>query len=198
VYCGPDSERGSIRDRADHRPPARGSAGAAMARCGCPVASRLRDDERLPPRGRSDLPASTHRVRDHTACHTTVRVATRMLRRETVRQKIQCSLSSAARRGSGHNRCEVPRRTSHRERQAVERARAGESWREEDWVFTNRLGGPVHPTVDYDGWKALLRAARVRTARLHDVSAYRRDHAPRAEGPAPGGDGGHGLVGCRP
>lgn len=57
----------------------------------------------------------------------------------------------------------------HRERQAVERARAADLWREEGWVFTNRLGGPVHPTVDYDAWKALLRKAHVRTARLHDA-----------------------------
>lgn len=57
----------------------------------------------------------------------------------------------------------------HRERQAVERARAADLWRDEGWVFTNRLGGPVHPTVDYDAWKALLRKAQVRTARLHDA-----------------------------
>ncbi|HYZ08824.1 MAG TPA: tyrosine-type recombinase/integrase [Pseudonocardiaceae bacterium] len=36
-------------------------------------------------------------------------------------------------------------------------------------MFTNHLGGPVHPTVDYEAWKALLRRAKVRTARLHDA-----------------------------
>lgn len=36
-------------------------------------------------------------------------------------------------------------------------------------VFTSRLGGPVHPTVDHEAWKALLRAAKVRDARLHDA-----------------------------
>lgn len=36
-------------------------------------------------------------------------------------------------------------------------------------MFTNRLGGPVHPTVDHEAWKALLRAAKVRDARLHDA-----------------------------
>lgn len=35
--------------------------------------------------------------------------------------------------------------------------------------FTNRLGGPVHPTVDYESWKALLCKAEVRSARLHDA-----------------------------
>ena len=55
----------------------------------------------------------------------------------------------------------------HRERQAVEREHAANLWREEGWVFTSRLGGPVHPTVDHDAWKALLRKAQVRNARLH-------------------------------
>ena len=57
----------------------------------------------------------------------------------------------------------------HREQQAVERAHAANLWREEGWVFTSRLGGPVHPTVDHEAWKALLRAAQVRDARLHDA-----------------------------
>jgi integrase len=57
----------------------------------------------------------------------------------------------------------------HRAAQALEHAQAGNLWRDEGWVFTNRLGGPVHPTVDYDSWKALLRKANVRTARLHDA-----------------------------
>lgn len=36
-------------------------------------------------------------------------------------------------------------------------------------MFTNRLGGPVHPSVDHGAWKALLRKANVRDARLHDA-----------------------------
>jgi integrase len=57
----------------------------------------------------------------------------------------------------------------HRAQQAVERARAGNLWRAGTWVFTNHLGGPVHPTVDYEAWKALLRQAGVHPARLHDA-----------------------------
>lgn len=57
----------------------------------------------------------------------------------------------------------------HRAQQAMERARAGNLWRAEAWVFTNHLGGPVHPTVDYEAWKALLRQAGVHPARLHDA-----------------------------
>lgn len=36
-------------------------------------------------------------------------------------------------------------------------------------MFTNRLGGPVHPTEDHRAWKALLDTAKVRDARLHDA-----------------------------
>jgi integrase len=57
----------------------------------------------------------------------------------------------------------------HRAAQAIERAHAASLWRDEGWVFANRLGGPVHPTVDYESWKALLRKASVREARLHDA-----------------------------
>jgi integrase len=57
----------------------------------------------------------------------------------------------------------------HRERQTLERTQARDLWREGDWVFTNRLGGPVHPTVDYEAWKALLRQAKVHQSRLHDA-----------------------------
>lgn len=57
----------------------------------------------------------------------------------------------------------------HREQQAIERAHAANLWCEEGWVFTSRLGGPVHPTVDHEGWKGLLRKAQVRDARLHDA-----------------------------
>ena len=58
---------------------------------------------------------------------------------------------------------------AHRLRQAAERGVAANLWREGDWVFTNRLGGPVHPTEDHRAWKALLGEAKVRDARLHDA-----------------------------
>ena len=57
----------------------------------------------------------------------------------------------------------------HRAEQVIERTHAANLWRDEGWVFTNRLGGPVHPTVDYESWKTLLRTANVRKARLHDA-----------------------------
>jgi integrase len=36
-------------------------------------------------------------------------------------------------------------------------------------MFTNLLGRPVHPTEDHRAWKALLKIAGVRDARLHDA-----------------------------
>lgn len=57
----------------------------------------------------------------------------------------------------------------HRERQALERVHAANLCREEGWVFTNRLGGPMHPSVAHESWKTLLRKADVRDARLHDA-----------------------------
>jgi integrase len=57
----------------------------------------------------------------------------------------------------------------HRERQTLERDHAANLWREDGWMFTNRLGGPVHPSVDHESWKTLLREAEVRDARLHDA-----------------------------
>lgn len=57
----------------------------------------------------------------------------------------------------------------HRIRQLQEQERARNLWRDEGWVFANRLGGPVHPRVDHDTWKSLLKRAGVRDARLHDA-----------------------------
>lgn len=57
----------------------------------------------------------------------------------------------------------------HRTRQKREQDRACNLWQGEGWVFANRLGGPVHPRVDHDAWKNLLKKAGVRDARLHDA-----------------------------
>ena len=57
----------------------------------------------------------------------------------------------------------------HREEQDRERRHAGQLWQEGDWVFTNEVGKPINPNSDYHAWKALLKAAGVRDARLHDA-----------------------------
>ncbi len=36
-------------------------------------------------------------------------------------------------------------------------------------MFTSPVGEPLIPNSDYDVWKALLKAANVRDARLHDA-----------------------------
>lgn len=59
--------------------------------------------------------------------------------------------------------------TLHRERQAAERAEAGEFWQEHGLVFTQLDGRPIDNGADWKEWKSLLSAAEVRDARLHDA-----------------------------
>lgn len=57
----------------------------------------------------------------------------------------------------------------HRAEQDREREEAANLWQEGGWVFTDVLGRPINPQTDYHAWKALLKRAGVRTARLHDA-----------------------------
>jgi integrase len=57
----------------------------------------------------------------------------------------------------------------HRKRQAAERLRAGTAWTDHDLVFATRRGGPIERTEDWRSWKAILRRAQVRDARVHDA-----------------------------
>jgi integrase len=57
----------------------------------------------------------------------------------------------------------------HQLAQALEREEAGQLWIEGGWVFTSETGQPINPSTDYHAWKALLRRAGVRDARLHDA-----------------------------
>jgi integrase len=58
---------------------------------------------------------------------------------------------------------------SHRDGQDAERQRAGQLWENGGWVFAQPIGRPIDPRADHDEWKALLAAAGVRDARLHDA-----------------------------
>ena len=49
------------------------------------------------------------------------------------------------------------------------RMRAGDQWQEGGWVFTDEVGQPLSNVGDYRRWKALIKAAGVRDARLHDA-----------------------------
>jgi integrase len=57
----------------------------------------------------------------------------------------------------------------HRHVQDAEREHAGTEWHEGDWMFAQPNGKPIDYRQDYGEWKALLREAKVRDARLHDA-----------------------------
>jgi integrase len=57
----------------------------------------------------------------------------------------------------------------HRELQAREREHAGTEWHDSGWMFAQPNGQPIDPRRDYFAWKALLKEAGVRDARLHDA-----------------------------
>jgi integrase len=67
----------------------------------------------------------------------------------------------------GPETIEVLRR--HYDRQKVERKAAGEKWQEHDLIFTNRLGGPIHPRNLLRDYKQLLKAAGLPEIRFHDL-----------------------------
>ncbi|MCZ4509767.1 tyrosine-type recombinase/integrase [Streptomyces sp. ActVer] len=57
----------------------------------------------------------------------------------------------------------------HKEQQERERALARDLWVEKGYVFTSPTGEPLNPNTDFHRWKDLLKAAKVRDARLHDA-----------------------------
>jgi integrase len=57
----------------------------------------------------------------------------------------------------------------HRAAQAAERLAAGATWEDHGLVFAQVNGRPIDPGADWKAWKALLRAAGLRDARLHDA-----------------------------
>jgi integrase len=56
----------------------------------------------------------------------------------------------------------------HRSAQDAERELAADLWHDGGWVYAQPIGKPVDPP-DYVEWQALLKAAGVRPARLHDA-----------------------------
>lgn len=58
---------------------------------------------------------------------------------------------------------------AHRAQQAAAQLEAGDRWLRGDWVFTDLVGEPLQNISDYRRWKALIRDAGVRDARLHDA-----------------------------
>ena len=58
---------------------------------------------------------------------------------------------------------------THRAAQLQARLAAGSAWEDHDLVFVQPSGRPIDPSADWAAWKALLRSAGVRDARLHDA-----------------------------
>lgn len=58
---------------------------------------------------------------------------------------------------------------AHRRRQHTERLAAGTAWEDLDLVFCSPTGDPIDAHDDWDDWHALLKAADVREARVHDA-----------------------------
>ncbi|MEU9520148.1 tyrosine-type recombinase/integrase [Streptomyces sp. NPDC048224] len=57
----------------------------------------------------------------------------------------------------------------HRAKQDAERMASGQKWADEGWLFATPDGRGTPPRTDYDDWKELLAAAKVRDGRLHDA-----------------------------
>ncbi len=77
--------------------------------------------------------------------------------------------SRAGRRAVGIPAPLVEALKQHKEDQAKERRVAAQLWEEGDRVFIQPNGRPIDPRADHDAGKALLQAAGVRDARLHDA-----------------------------
>ncbi|MEU4517839.1 tyrosine-type recombinase/integrase [Amycolatopsis sp. NPDC024027] len=58
---------------------------------------------------------------------------------------------------------------AHKEQQETERRVAADLWHDGHWIFAQPTGKPTDPRADYSEWKAVLKAAGVREARLHDA-----------------------------
>jgi integrase len=77
--------------------------------------------------------------------------------------------SRAGRRAVGLPAPLVQLLREHREQQRRDRQHARQLCRESGYVFTSPTGQPLNPNSDYHRWKALLKSAGVRDARLHDA-----------------------------
>jgi hypothetical protein len=77
--------------------------------------------------------------------------------------------SRAGRRAVGLPVPLVQLAAEHKEQQGRDREHARQLWRESGYAFTSPTGQPLNPNSDHHRWKALLKSAGVRDARLHDA-----------------------------
>lgn len=89
--------------------------------------------------------------------------------RKPIRPDTDDTKSRAGRRTVGLPPELVRLLAAHRVEQESERERAGQLWQEGDWVFATPTGAPTNPRTDYDEWKRILAAAKLRDGRLHDA-----------------------------
>jgi integrase len=62
----------------------------------------------------------------------------------------------------------LPILVAHRKAQAAERLAVGAAWQDHDLVFCRPDGRPIERADDWQDWKNLLAAAKVRAVRVHD------------------------------
>ncbi len=77
--------------------------------------------------------------------------------------------SSAGRRTIALPKQLIDALREHRTAQREERLRASTAWTDHGLVFAQPNGHPIDPRSDHRAWRALLRQADVRPARLHDA-----------------------------
>jgi integrase len=124
-----------------------------------------------------DLKKGTLRIRrnrlrpkyEHGCGDTCGRKAGYCLRRKQIRDDTGPTKSRAGRRVIGLPEPVILILKVHRERQDAERLAARQLWHDEGWVFAKPDGRPLNPNTDYHEWKALLKEAGLRDARLHDA-----------------------------
>jgi integrase len=90
-------------------------------------------------------------------------------KRKAIRPATKSTKSRAGKRPIGLPPQITAMLETHRKAQRKAREEARQLWHDGGWVFTDDLGQPVNPRFDYEEWKRLLTAAKVRDGRLHDA-----------------------------
>ncbi|MEV8377744.1 site-specific integrase [Kribbella sp. NPDC056861] len=93
----------------------------------------------------------------------------------------RCSARVSTRPGAAPTKSRAGRRTiglpdelvsilrAHQVQQLAEQVAARQLWTDEQWLFATRTGKPLNARTDHQEWKDLLKAAGIRTGRLHDA-----------------------------
>ncbi len=98
----------------------------------------------------------------------------KVLRLRTGEFQLEGGLILKAPKGSGKATIPIPKELvdelrRHKEVQELEKVMAEDAYVEHDLVFADLDGTPIDPARDWQGWKDLLEAAKVRPMRVHDA-----------------------------